>query len=65
MIFKNKTILIISQQEWGLMRISKHHYALELAKKGNKVFYLTAPDNNKWVVEGRNKRISIKKSEEG
>ena len=41
--FKNKTILIISPQKWGKMHISKHHYALELAKKGNIVYFLNPP----------------------
>ena len=33
-------ILIISPQNWGKMRISKHHYAIELALLGHQVFYL-------------------------
>ncbi len=35
-----KTILIISPQPWGKMKVSKHHYALELAKMGNSVYFL-------------------------
>ena len=38
-----KTILILSPQSWGTMFISKHHYAVELAKRGNKVFFLNPP----------------------
>jgi glycosyltransferase involved in cell wall biosynthesis len=41
---KNKTILIISPQSWGKMFVSKHHYALELAKYGNTVYFLNPPD---------------------
>ncbi|HEY4206315.1 MAG TPA: hypothetical protein VGM31_05875 [Puia sp.] len=41
--FTNKTILLLSPQSWGKMFISKHHYAVELARKGNKVFYLNPP----------------------
>ena len=41
---KNKTILILSPQAWGTMFVSKHHYAVELAKYGNKVFFLNPPD---------------------
>jgi hypothetical protein len=37
-------ILIISPNEWGTMRVSKHHYAVELAKRGNRVFFLNPPD---------------------
>jgi len=41
--FKNKTILIISPEKWGKMMISKHHYAIELAKMGNRVYFLNPP----------------------
>lgn len=44
MKLSNKTILLISPQSWGKMFISKHHYALELAKRGNKVYYLNPPE---------------------
>jgi glycosyltransferase involved in cell wall biosynthesis len=37
---KNKTILLISPERWGVNFLSKHHYACELAKRGNKVFFL-------------------------
>lgn len=40
---RNKTILILSPQSWGTMLVSKHHYAVELAKRGNKVFFLNPP----------------------
>lgn len=40
---KNKTILILSPQSWGKMFLSKHHYAIELAKYGNKVYFLNPP----------------------
>jgi hypothetical protein len=46
-VLQNKTILIISPQKWGPMHVSKHHYAIELAKIGNKVFFLNPPDLNK------------------
>ena len=41
---KNKTILIISPQSWGTMFLSKHHYALELARQGNLVYFLNPPE---------------------
>jgi hypothetical protein len=44
-LLTNKVILIISPQSWGKMMLAKHHYALELAKKGNQVYYLNPPDN--------------------
>lgn len=43
MALKNKTILILSPQSWGKMLLSKHHYAIELAKYGNKVYFLNPP----------------------
>src|SRR5450755_3125876 len=44
MPLKNKTILIISPQAWGQMYISKHHYAITLAKLGNTVYFLNPPE---------------------
>jgi hypothetical protein len=44
---KNKTILILSPQAWGIMFISKHHYAMELAKLGNTVYFLNPPDQKR------------------
>src|ERR1700689_1355013 len=43
---RNKTILIISPQTWGKMFLSKHHYAIELAKRGNTVYFLNPPSEN-------------------
>ena len=39
----NKTIYVISPEPWGKMRVSKHHYALELAFKGNQVYFVEPP----------------------
>lgn len=44
--FENRTVLIISPQPWDHLLISKHHYALELAERGNRVFFLEPPDAN-------------------
>lgn len=52
MELKNKTVLIISQQEWGTMFISKHHYATELAKRGNTVYYISGPDQENRMPSG-------------
>jgi hypothetical protein len=43
-VLQNKIILVVSPQEWGTMFLSKHHYAIELAKRGNKVYFLNPPD---------------------
>ena len=44
--FKNKTILLVSPQKWGEMHISKHHYAIELANRGNRVYFVNPPSSN-------------------
>lgn len=36
----HKTILIISPQEWNSIKVSKHHYAEELANLNNKVYFI-------------------------
>jgi hypothetical protein len=43
---RGKNILVISPNEWGRMRVSKHHYAIELARLGNTVFFLNPPDSS-------------------
>jgi len=47
MNLKNKTILILSPQSWGNMFLAKHHYAIELAKYGNEVYFLNPPQSSK------------------
>ncbi len=37
---EKKNILIISPEAWGTCFVSKHHYAINLAKNGNKVFFM-------------------------
>jgi hypothetical protein len=36
----NKNILLISPEAWGKSWVSKHHYALSLANRGNRVYFL-------------------------
>lgn len=43
MQFAEKTILLISPERWGTMFVSKHHYAIELAKRGNQIYFLEPP----------------------
>lgn len=49
---KNKTILILSPQSWGKMFVSKHHYAVELARYGNTVYFLNPPEQEKNRLSG-------------
>ncbi|TRX50225.1 glycosyltransferase family 4 protein [Fulvivirga sp. M361] len=37
--------MLISPQPWGVLHLSKHHYAIELAKAGNTVYFVAPPDN--------------------
>ncbi len=54
MVFSNKKILIISPQPWSDMFVSKHHYAIELSKKNNNVYFLQPSSNL------LNKKIELK-----
>jgi len=47
----NQTILIISPESWGKSKISKHHYALALANRGMKVYFLNLNVGNKVKVD--------------
>lgn len=53
MLFRNKTILIISHENWGKMLMSKHHYAAELARLGNNVFFINHPDRRHELRRGQ------------
>lgn len=44
-VLRDKRILLISPNEWGTMHVSKHHYALELARRGNVVYFLNPPSS--------------------
>ena len=44
-ILTNKKILVISPEPWQHNLISKHHYAITLAKKDNVVFFLNPPSD--------------------
>lgn len=57
--FQNRTIFILSPEAWGIMRISKHHYAVELARMGNRVYFFEPPEL------GQDIRGSITQTPEG
>lgn len=40
---RNKKILLLSPQRWDGLRMSKHHYALELLERGNTVYFVNRP----------------------
>lgn len=58
MVFENKTVLILSQQDWGTMFLSKHHYAVELGKMGNHVYYIEGPNSDMSLNKGEVKIFS-------
>lgn len=44
-------ILLISPEPWDHLHVSKHHYAIHLAKKGYAVFFLNPPAGREAVSE--------------
>lgn len=56
-----KNILIISPQYWGKMYVSKHHYAVELARRNNNVYFLNPIDIKK---SNRKEQIKINQVQE-
>lgn len=52
MELKNKIIFIVSHEEWGDMMMSKHHYAIELGRRGNKVYFINHPDRRYRLKRG-------------
>lgn len=42
-MLRNKTIFLISPEAWDFLFVSKHHYAIELAARGNQVFFINPP----------------------
>jgi len=49
-----KTIYIISPEHWGKMKVSKHHYAIEFALRGNNVYFIEPPSlENKGIAVRR------------
>lgn len=47
MVLQNKNILLISTEPWSHLHVSKHHYAINLAQRGNTVFFLNPPEKKK------------------
>lgn len=44
--FKDKAVFLISPESWDYIFVSKHHYAIELAKRGSKVYFINPPIQN-------------------
>lgn len=45
MSLEGKNILLVSPEPWGHLFVSKHHYAICLSRKGNRVFFLNPPSS--------------------
>ena len=53
--------MIISPERWGKIKVSKHHYALTLAKRGNVVYYLNPPSiSGPFSINVKNVRQNLK-----
>lgn len=55
MKFEGLNIVIISPDSWDGLPVSKHHYAIELAKRNNKVFFI----NSKEIETKEDKSVKI------
>jgi hypothetical protein len=49
MEIKNKIILLVSPEPWDHIFVSKHHYAIHLARNNNRVYFLNPPGNSQGV----------------
>jgi hypothetical protein len=56
-VFKNKNILIISPEAWSHMFVSKHHYAVYLGKRDNRIYFLNPPSEKNELIKTDYKNI--------
>lgn len=54
-----KAILIISPEPWRHIFVSKHHYALHLANRGNRVYFLNPPTDQNKITSSGYENLSI------
>lgn len=57
--FRNKNILLISPEHWGHLFVSKHHYAIELGRMGNRVFFLNPPGQHRSVQSTPYQNVTV------
>lgn len=55
----NKNILIISPEPWDHIFVSKHHYAVHLAKRGNNVYFLGPPSSESGIKDTENLNLRV------
>jgi hypothetical protein len=46
----DKIVLLISPEGWGINFVSKHHFSLQLAERGNVVYFLNPPSEKNKVT---------------
>ena len=44
--FEDKIVLVISPDRWGAIKLSKHHYAIQLSGLCKRVYFLNPPQKN-------------------
>ena len=44
-VFARKDVMVVSPQPWSHIMVSKHHYAREVARIANRVFFLNPPES--------------------
>jgi hypothetical protein len=57
MMLSNKSILLVSPEPWDHIFVSKHHYAVYLGRRNNKVFFLNPPGKSTSVVDTDYKNV--------
>jgi hypothetical protein len=57
--FTNKSILIISPEQWDHIPVSKHHYAGTLASNNNTVYFLNPPSHDNTVTQSKQENVRV------
>ncbi|MFW5892301.1 MAG: glycosyltransferase [Bacteroidota bacterium] len=53
------SIIIISPEKWGINHLSKHHYAMELSRRGNRVWFVNPPADKNGIEHVKEKNLTI------
>jgi glycosyltransferase involved in cell wall biosynthesis len=59
MVIDNMTILLVSPEPWTHLFVSKHHYAVHLAARGNRVFFLNPPSQSTQIIATSYPNLSV------
>lgn len=57
MNLQGRNILLISPEPWNHLFVSKHHYAVHLAKRGNQVFFLNPPGSTSGLTATKHENV--------